>query len=169
MKSAIDRFLDKVDKSADCWIWKGATNRKVGTHPRPYGQMYLNGKLITAHRASYLLFIGEIPEGMYVCHKCDNTLCVNPEHLFAGTQKENMQDAVSKGRHYMQINPKDAPRKKLTDEIVLMIRATKGILMPTALGRKLGVHPSTILHIRKGKSWKHLIDAAITEHKENQG
>lgn len=92
------RFMQKVEPVTEtgCWIWMAGTNgdsRKFS-----YGQMYDGNKTRAAHRLSYELFVGPIPAGLFVCHRCDVPLCVNPAHLFVGTQSDNMLDASRKGR-----------------------------------------------------------------------
>ena len=91
--AATPKFLARVDKSGDCWIWTG----KISVHG--YGIIVLPGKLeIGAHRVSYLIHRGDIPSGMFVCHRCDNPPCVNPDHLFVGSNLDNVADMTAKGR-----------------------------------------------------------------------
>ncbi len=90
-----ERFFRKVDKGdgLGCWVWKGSTNEDG------YGSFYYRGKVGRAHRASYSMFVGEIPKGIQVLHDCDNPSCVRPDHLFLGTQLDNIKDACAKGRN----------------------------------------------------------------------
>lgn len=93
--SDIERFLVKVEKIPfhSCWEW-GA-----GKYKRGYGLFVLKRKNRPAHRISWIIHKGQIPNGLFVCHKCDNPGCVNPSHLFLGTQTDNMKDMHSKKRH----------------------------------------------------------------------
>src|SRR3990167_294843 len=86
------RFFEKVEKTNTCWIWKGQIV------PSAYGAFYIHEKNTYAHRASWIIHFGDIPEGLFVCHKCDNPPCCNPEHLFLGTPKDNTHDMMKKGR-----------------------------------------------------------------------
>ena len=98
LQKQIDRFWQKVKKTpTGCWLWQGARNR--GNQKWSYGVALFGTRTITAHRIAYLLTVcATIPKGYFVCHHCDNPLCVNPEHLFIGTQKDNMKDCVQKNR-----------------------------------------------------------------------
>lgn len=87
------RFEGKILKTNDCWVYTGGIN-STGR-----GVFWLNGKSIKAHRFAWIINNGDIKNGLLVCHKCDNGKCVNPEHLFLGTHKDNTQDMLKKGRH----------------------------------------------------------------------
>lgn len=117
-KSPLQRFFEKVARSneSECWEWKGCKDGQPRTpHDDPkgrYGRFALDGsRMIAAHRASYLLFNGSIAPGMLVCHHCDNTGCVNPEHLFLGDAQANSDDKLKKGRSAHQKPGYVSPRK----------------------------------------------------------
>lgn len=136
----------------DCWEFFGVRKKKMG-----YGQFWLNETgIIVAHRAAWILSRGPIPKGMCVLHRCDNPPCVNPDHLFLGTKRDNNLDCFSKGRFSKGSNH---PTSKLTEQDVLKIRA---LHKPRKVGmiqisRKLNLPQSAIRGVISGKSWKHLL------------
>ena len=153
-KTILDRFHEKylAVPEAGCWLWM------AGWHPQTgYGRFGMYGREVEySHRASWRLLVGPIPEGMEVCHKCDVRLCVNPNHLFVGTRKDNMQDCSKKGRLVM-------PKKnwhssgshqvaKLTDEQVIGMRASSR--SHASFAEEYGVVPATIWRARTKRSFK---------------
>lgn len=150
-----ERFFCKVETEGHggCWRWT-ASYRTTG-----YGQMRIveGGRASNrgAHQISYELHKGPIPQGMDVCHTCDNRWCVNPLHLWAGTRKENVADAAAKKRMLGNRSPGEKHHQaKLTEEIVREIRCSplKGVELAT----KHGVTKTTISDIRNRRSWTHI-------------
>lgn len=94
----VERFLAKADRrdASGCWLWTGTTNASNGG--MRYGMFRMRKKMVRANRASYMLFKGEIPQGLVVRHTCDNTLCVNPQHLIVGTASDNQRDCRDRKR-----------------------------------------------------------------------
>lgn len=107
------------------------------------------GKTRYIHRITWIKKHGPIPDGMVVCHKCDNRLCYNLEHLFLGTHSENMKDMHDKGRG-------GDTSVKLTEEDVIWIRANEGILTQGEMARTLGVDPATISRVLLRKTWRNI-------------
>lgn len=138
----------KVGKADECWEWQGAIVQNG------YGQIgKQSSRAYYAHRLSYELHKGPIPEGMYVCHSCDNKRCVNPNHLWAGTNGDNMRDAYSKGL----IRPRrgeEHARAKLTNEVVRQMRS--GEITAAEAARMTGADYETARHAKIGKTWRHL-------------
>lgn len=165
-----DNILRNVRVVGDCWEWTGSRSFWG------YGTAYMDGKPYRAHRASYLVFVGEIPEGMFVLHKCDNPACVRPSHLFVGTLSDNAQDCARKGRSGAQRHPRSMvryvpperrsrgtkrPSAKLNDAAVIEIR---GLLASGTSMRQIalryGVSHQIIRRIRNGEGWKHVPQTA---------
>jgi hypothetical protein len=139
------RFLEKVDLSGgsgSCWEWQGATGSDG------YGRVRRDGKTFSAHRYSYQLFKGVLPEDLCVLHGCDNTRCVNPTHLFLGTKKDNMVDMRLKGRQGMPLPHLTAGQ---VDNIRLRVRRGES---KAALALEFCVCRSTIQDITRGLTWK---------------
>lgn len=146
-KSLKDRLLSKIGVAAPsgCWEWSGA--KITG-----YGVIRVDRRNKLAHRASYEIHCGAIEPGLNVCHRCDNPLCINPEHLFLATHAGNMADKVAKNR---QSRGEGRPLAKLTNADVLEIRAASGIPQ-SALAARYGIGQNIISRIRTGKRWKHV-------------
>ncbi len=147
------RFWVKVDKRApdECWPWVAYCGR------RGYGQFRIDYYLLQAHRVAWELVNRAIPEGMWVLHACDNPCCVNPAHLFLGTHADNMADMVRKGRGAGSEGEKNHSAK-LAEEAVRAIRKEYADTPATLreLGRKYGVHSTTILMVVRRDTWKHV-------------
>lgn len=148
-RPAADRFWPKVDVRGvdECWEWAGARKENG------YGKFIGLGESY-AHRVAYRLHHGDIAAGLYVCHTCDNPPCVNPAHLFLGTSRDNQLDCESKGRRKPRVGT-ETKASRLTDAQVREARlVVDGEI--SALARSFGVHPSTLLAIRHGRTWRHV-------------
>lgn len=149
------RFWKSVEKMpSGCWHW----TKSVRSEKMPYGKLMFvwNGARIQlAHRAAWLLTHGELPTDKHVLHKCDNPRCVNPDHLFLGTQKDNVQDAVSKNRMKGQPGEKNC-KAKLTAKQVKEIRALAKKGNANSLAKKFSVTSTTIHDIVSRKHWNHV-------------
>jgi hypothetical protein len=151
-KDIDERFWALVSRGPDedCWIWQGTLMGKG------YGKFYTAEKRHTgAHRISYLLHHGEIPDGMLVRHTCDNPPCVNPGHLLLGTVRDNSADARDRGRlSGGSLKGTAHPRCLLTEDSVQDIRS--GRFTTKEFAELYGVSVSTVQGIRRGRSWTHL-------------
>lgn len=147
----------KIDQTTGCWEWKGKP-RENG-----YCRTSFNYKSWYVHRMAYQLFVGEIPEGNDVCHRCDNRRCCNPAHLFVGTRKDNMDDCVSKNRQASgeilskNVRGEKSHLSKLTSENVIEIRKMKERGDSTAKIAKLfSVSKDNIRSIVRRDTWRHI-------------
>jgi len=153
MKTLLERFEEKYIPipESGCWIWTSETTNSE----YKYGRFWLNRKQQMAHRVSYELFNGPIPDGMLVCHKCDTPECVNPSHLFLGTMKDNMRDMIKKGRSDKnKLSGEAHPKTSITRYDALEIRSS--CLSSKQLSKKYGISTSTVNNIRSKKTWKHV-------------
>lgn len=135
------------EPNSGCWLWTAS----LGDHG--YGQIAKDGRPQTTHRISYEMHFGPIPDDKWVLHKCDTRSCVNPDHLWLGTAKDNTIDMYSKDRHSRPIGEK-APTAKLTTEDVKTIRTLTGT--SEEIGRLYGVSGHQIGLIRRKQSWAHV-------------
>lgn len=147
-----ERFFKKVDKNGpihqihgQCWTWIGSK------YSDGYGRLRRVG---SAHRISWMIHFGDIPKGLFVCHKCDNRSCVNPDHLFLGTAADNQKDMAIKGR---MIHGEDHHKSKLTKELVeqakVLYTTDPRKYSQSALARMFGVNQTTIRRALIGVTW----------------
>jgi len=146
------------EPNSGCWLWLGAMQSSGYGHTK----IPRSRKSTGAHRLAYTLFVGPIPEGMDVCHKCDTKLCVNPAHLFVGTRKENLHDCIAKGRNSrgvarsLMFSGDASHRAKLSWPQVREIRAAhENGAEPKSLAALFGVSVANIRMILRNETWKH--------------
>lgn len=157
----VQRFWSKVNKTDSCWLWTGERT-KFG-----HGRFLYNSVRVNAHRFAYETFVGPIPDGLLVCHKCDVPNCVNPDHLFVGTQKDNIQDCVKKGR-WTQAKLKaqhpewcargeQAGNSTLkTEQALTALSMLRCGMTLKVVGEIFGITQATASQIRGGKTWRHI-------------
>lgn len=152
MTDAEDRFWSKVRIGDGCWTWTASLRHKG------YGQFRFDGKTRKAHRVSWEIANGPIPEGQHVLHRCDNPACVRPSHLFLGTNEDNHADMMAKGRNgYAAHRGETNGFARLDEESVRRIRRLLADgQTQKELGRLFGVSNQTIFRIQHGHSWSHV-------------
>lgn len=156
MQESIRQRFDKAaDKSGDCWLWMGAKDQ------RGYGFIHHDGKNRRAHCVSYELHSGPIPDGLFVCHACDNPSCVNPSHLFLGTAKDNYWDARRKGRIPVICGPDNRGAlngsAKITEASVQEIRKLRsGGMKLLSIAELFGISRTQVHNIVSLKKWAHI-------------
>ncbi len=145
------RFWQHVTKTDGCWLWSGANDGKADG----YGRLVTKGKTsIGAHRISWELHKGPIPDGLWVLHTCDNRRCVNPAHLFLGTHMENQRDAWNKGRQRaITRQGQRNGQTTLSAADVVTIRNWSPEVPAREFAKHYGVAEVTIYHIRERRLW----------------
>ena len=160
-KNATERFWKKVEKNKSSWLWDEDTLESCWVWygakcSHGYGNFWDGVKYTSAHRFSWTIHNGCIPEGKSVLHACDNSLCVNPDHLFIGTQTDNIRDMIRKGRRgYTGMKGEKNPKSVLTWEDVDCIRESfdNNLATRAELARKYNVNWTTINHVVKRTRW----------------
>lgn len=149
MKSIEERFWSKVAiiPEQTCWEWVGTI------HHSGYGTIYVDDKSLRAHRLSWKIHNGPIPEGLLVCHTCDNRKCVRPEHLFLGTNADNNKDMFKKGREN-KAKGTACRSTKLTEQQVKLIRYDPR--PQSVIGKQYGISQNAVKLIKQRKNWKHI-------------
>lgn len=148
-----ERLWSRVDKTGECWIWQGCRGSKG------YGTIWVgnksDGRRKATHRVSWELVNGPIPAGMYVCHKCDNPPCIRPDHLFIGSNADNMADMRAKGRSPKPVGSAN-PAAKLSESQVDEIRTryARGGITQESLGAEFGITQSAVSQAVSSTHWK---------------
>lgn len=149
-----DRFFGKVLKLPgwnNCWLWMAST------YWDGYGKFYLHGKEYRAHRISWdIAFVEPLRTDQICCHKCDTPKCVNPKHLFIGTQKDNIQDCVNKNRKFVPRGSRHTLAKLTEEDVVQIKKLLDQDLLHKEIAELFGVSRSLISHINNGDKWAHV-------------
>lgn len=168
-KSSEERFRSFFTEGLPdaCWLWCGGVFKDTS-----YGAFRLNGKVVTAHRASVILLRGIDPAGKTICHSCDNRLCVNPNHLVVASHRYNMDDMVRKGRQHrgwdrvkMALNAKRVALRKIDAATALDIyRRHKAGEPAKSIASDYGMDYTNVHKISKGDTWSHVTGAVCRRH-----
>lgn len=157
-KPVEERYWPKVDRSGGpdaCWPWTAHRMKSgYGLFAVPNGTSYAAPHL--AHRVSWALVNGPIPDGLFVCHSCDNPPCCNPSHLFLGTPQDNARDMQAKGRAVIRRGESATMAKLTTEQAREVRRRARAGESPTRLGDEFGVSDTLVQRIRDGLAWRHL-------------
>ena len=147
----IERFNNKwiLNKHTGCHNWKAAASRG-------YGQLKVTGKMVSAHRVSYELFVGYIPKGKVVRHKCDNRKCVNPDHLELGTQQQNCADLMARGTHNRPQGIHNHSSKLTEDQVFIIYTNPFTDLYHREIADIFNVTQTIVSAIKRGVSWQHI-------------
>ena len=145
-KAIVDRFFKKVTKTNSCWIWNGRKS------PDGYGKFRIKRRENGSHRISWQISNGKIPKGKYICHHCDNPPCVNPDHLFLGTNQDNVNDMKAKGR---SPRGEQRPNSILSNAKIREIRSIQG-MKHSEIASIYGVSATTIGLIIRRLKWNHV-------------
>lgn len=142
-----ERFWPKVDCSGDCWVWT------AGTNVAGYGRLCVSGRAQLAHRVSYVLHKGVQPGELLVCHHCDNPPCVNPAHLFLGTNRDNGQDMSRKGRAADSRGEASAVAKLTAAQVDEMRERRREGETAASIGMRFGVSKGYVYNVVTGRRW----------------
>jgi hypothetical protein len=150
-RDPVGRFWSHVEKTKTCWLWDGTPANDFG-----HGKIWVDGRFVGAHVFSYWLMVGPVADGLQVLHTCDVPNCVRPDHLYVGTQADNMADKMRRGRQNQVAGEKHGG-SKLTEEKVREIRRGYALgRSQSSLSREFGIARTTVQAVVERRSWSHL-------------